>query len=128
MVLKFKNSGKTSEKKNYGQWNDNKTRSSKKQQNLVERSLIMHSCPRLSFKVICQLTLEMTKFVKLLIVVQSIPNNSNPQGKSKKVWVIGSLKQIAGSKGKTSFNCTVNFLITFNCRNVEWKLKDTSRL
>ena len=65
--------------------NDDKTRSSKKQENLVERSLIMHSCPRLSFKVICQLTLEMTKFVKFLIVVQSIPNNSNPQGKSKKV-------------------------------------------
>ena len=60
--------------------NDNKTRSSKKQENLVERSLIMHSCPRLSFKVICQLTLEMTKFC-----VQSTPNNSNPQGKSKKV-------------------------------------------
>ena len=45
--------------------NDNKTRSSKKQENLVERSLIMDSCPCLSFKVICQLTLEMTKFYEV---------------------------------------------------------------
>ena len=30
--------------------------------------------------------------------VQSTPNNSNPQGKSKKVRVIGSLKQITRSK------------------------------
>ena len=45
--------------------NDNKMRSSKKQENLVERSLIMHSCPCLSFKVICQLTLEMTKFCEV---------------------------------------------------------------
>ena len=26
-------------------------------------------------------------------------------------------KQMAGSKGKTSFYCTVNILITVNCRN-----------
>ena len=47
-------------------------------------------------------------------VVQSTPDNSNLQGKSKKVRVIGSSKQIAGSKGKTSFYCTVNILIAFN--------------
>ena len=40
------------------------------------------------------------------------------QGKSKKVRVIGSSKQIAGIKGKTSFHSTLNILITFNCRNV----------
>ena len=31
-------------------------------------------------------------------VLQSTPDNSNQQGKSKKVRVIGSLRQIAGSK------------------------------
>ena len=50
------------------------------------------------------------------------------EGKSKKVRVIGSSKKIAESKVKNSFYCTVNILITFNCRNVKWKLKDTSRL
>ena len=44
------------------------------------------------------------------------------------VQVIGSSKKIAESKVKNSFYCTVNILITFNCRNVKWKLKDTSRL
>ena len=55
--------------------------------------------------------------------IQSTPDNSNLQGKSKKVWVIGNSEKIAGS-----FYCIVNILITFNCRNVKWKLKDTSRL
>ena len=53
------------------------------------------------------------------IFVQLTPNNSNLQGKSKKVRVIGSSKKIAGSKEKNSFYCTVSILITFNCRNVE---------
>ena len=44
------------------------------------------------------------------------------------VRVIGGSKKIAESKVKNSFYCTVNILITFNCRNVKWKLKDTSRL
>ena len=37
--------------------------------------------------------------------------------KSSGVRLIGSSKQIAGIKGKTSFYCTVNILITFNCSN-----------
>ena len=45
-------------------------------------------------------------------MVQSPPDNSNLQGKSKKVRVIGSSKKIAGSKEKNSFYCTVNILIT----------------
>ena len=58
--------------------------------------------------------------------IQSTPDNSNLEGKSKKkVWVIGSSKQIAGSKGKTSFYCTVNILTTLNCRKLmlseNWK-------
>ena len=47
------------------------------------------------------------------------------QGKSKKVRVIGSSKQIAGIKGKTSFRSTLNIFITFNSRNViseSWKI------
>ena len=60
--------------------------------------------------------------------IQSTPDNSNLQGKLKKVRVIGSSKKIAGSKVKNSFYCTVNILITFYCRNVKWKLKDTFRL
>ena len=56
------------------------------------------------------------------------PYNSNLQGKSKQVRVIGSLKKIAGGeKKKNSFHCIVNILITFNYRNVKLKLKDTSR-
>ena len=59
--------------------------------------------------------------------IQSTADNSNLQGKSG-VRVIGSSKKIAESKVKNSFYCTVNILITFYCRNVQWKLKDTSRL
>ena len=47
------------------------------------------------------------------------PDNSNLQGKSKKVRVIGSSKKIAGSWKKTVFFCVVNILITFDCRNVK---------
>ena len=36
--------------------------------------------------------------------IQSTPDNWNLQGESEKVRVIGSSKQIAGSKGKTSFS------------------------
>ena len=53
------------------------------------------------------------------IEIQLTPDNSNLQGKSKKVRVIGSSKKIAGSKEKNSFYCTVSILITFNRRNVE---------
>ena len=61
--------------------------------------------------------------------LQSTADNSNLQGKSKKARVIGSLRKIAGGKEKkNSFYCTENILITFNCSNVKWKLKDTSRL
>ena len=41
------------------------------------------------------------------------------KGNRKKVRVIGSSKKIAESKVKNSFYCTVNILITFNCRNVK---------
>ena len=37
----------------------------------------------------------------------------------KGVRVIGSSKKIAESTVKNSFYCTVNILITFNCRNVK---------
>ena len=60
--------------------------------------------------------------------LQSTPDNSNLQGKSKKVPVIGSSKKIAETKVKNSFYCTVNILITFNRRYVTRNLKDTSRL
>ena len=65
-----------------------------------------------------------------IFTIQSTPDNSNLQGKSKTVRVIGSsAKKIAReSKEKNSFYSTVNILITFNCRNVKLKLKDTSRL
>ena len=43
----------------------------------------------------------------------------SPGGKLKKFRVIGSSKQIARSKGKTSFHSTVNILITFNCKNAK---------
>ena len=58
-------------------------------------------------------------------VIQSTPDNSNLQGKSKNAQVIRSSKKIAGSKEKNSFYCTVNILITAICWNVKWKLKDT---
>ena len=51
--------------------------------------------------------------------------NYRPHGKSKKVRVIGSSKQIAGSKEKTSCYSALHILIIFNCRNViseSWKI------
>ena len=60
--------------------------------------------------------------------IQSTPDNSNLQGKLKNVRFIGSSKKIAESKVKNSFYFTLNILITFNCRNVKWKLEDTFRL
>ena len=41
------------------------------------------------------------------------------KGNRKKVRVIGSPKKIGESKVTNSFYCTVNILITFNCRNVK---------
>ena len=61
-----------------------------------------------------------------LYLIQSTPDNSNLQG--KKIRVIGSLKEIAGSKGKTSFYSTVNILITFNFRNVKLKWNEAFRI
>ena len=61
--------------------------------------------------------------------IHSTPDNSNLQGKSKTVRVIGSSKKMAGSKEKNGFFfCKVNTLITLNSRKVKRKLKDTSRL
>ena len=51
-------------------------------------------------------------------ILQSTPDNSNLQGNSKTVRVIGNSKKIAEGKVKNSFYCTVNILITFSCRNV----------
>ena len=51
--------------------------------------------------------------------ILSTPDNSNLQGKWKKVRVNGSSKKIAERKVKNSFYCTVNILITFNRRNVK---------
>ena len=51
--------------------------------------------------------------------LQSTPDSSNLQGKSKKFRVIGSSKKIAVSKEKNSVYCTVNVLITFTCGNVK---------
>ena len=51
--------------------------------------------------------------------IQSTSDNSNLQGKSKKVRVIGCSKKVNESKVKNSFYCTVNILITFHCRNVK---------
>ena len=58
------------------------------------------------------------------LFIQWTPDNSNLRGKSKKVRVIGSssyreFEKIAENKIKNSFYCTVNLLITFNCRNVK---------
>ena len=76
-----------------------------------------------------KLLLNLGKLIEgSVLCVKSTPNNLNLQGKLRKVRVIGSSKKIAGSNEKNSFYCTVNILITFNCRNVKWKLKDTSRL
>ena len=52
---------------------------------------------------------------KVFYNIQSTPDNSNLQGKSKKFQVIGNPKKIAGSKEKNSFYCIVNILITFTC-------------
>ena len=62
-----------------------------------------------------------------------LPKTRTFKGNRKKfelsgVQVIGSSKKIVESKVKNSFYCTLNILITFNCRNVKWKLKDTFRL
>ena len=68
-----------------------------------------------------------TETIPILIYSQLLITRT-PKGNWKKVWVIESSTKIAGSKGKNSFYCTVSILITFNSRNVKWKLKDTCRL
>ena len=55
---------------------------------------------------------SVTKYSRLLIT-------RTFKGNRKKVRVIGSLKKIADIKVKNSFYCTVNILITFNCRNLK---------
>ena len=57
-----------------------------------------------------------------------LPITRTFKGNRKKVRVIGSLRKIAWGKVKNSFYWTVNILITFYCRNVKWKLKDTFKL
>ena len=47
------------------------------------------------------------------------------KGNWKRFKLSQARKKIAGSKEKNCFYCTVNTLITFNCRNVKCKLKDT---
>ena len=81
-----------------------------------------------NWKNLVELRLECWLTLLAFVVIQSTPDKSNLQGKSKNVRVIGSSKKIAASKEKNSFYCTVNIVITFNFRNVKWKLKDTSRL
>ena len=68
-----------------------------------------------------------TKTIPILIYSQLLITRTL-KGNWKKVWVIESSTKIAGSKGKNSFYCTVSILITFNSRNVKWKLKDNCRL
>ena len=58
------------------------------------------------------------------ITYSRLPITRTFKGNRKKfelsgVRVIGSSKKIAESKVKNSFYCTVNILITFNCRNVK---------
>ena len=48
---------------------------------------------------------------------------------SRKRFELSGARRIwPGVRKKNSLHYTVNILITFNCRNVEWKLKDTFRL
>ena len=47
-------------------------------------------------------------------LLQSTPDNSNLQEKSKKVRVIGSTKEIVGSKVKNSFYCTMKEMSSEN--------------
>ena len=58
----------------------------------------------------------------MVMQVQSTPDTELEPSREiarKKVRVIGSSKKIAESKVKNNFYCTVNILITFNCRNVK---------
>ena len=48
-----------------------------------------------------------------------LPITRTFKGNRKKVQVIGSSMKVAESNVKNSFYCTVNILITFNCRNVK---------
>jgi len=58
------------------------------------------------------------------LLVQSTPDNSNLQGKLKKVRVIGISEQMTGNKEKTVFTLFLfiqYILIKFNHRIAEWK-------
>ena len=62
--------------------------------------------------------------VLLVLMYSRRPITGTFKGNRKKlepsvVRVIRSSKTIVGNKGKNSFYCTVNILITFNCRNVK---------
>ena len=77
--------------------------------------------------------LNISAHCNVSIIYSRLPITRTFKGNRKKfelsgVRVIGSSKKIAESKVKNSFYCTVNILITFTCRNVEGKLKDTCRL
>ena len=53
------------------------------------------------------------------LFIQWTPDNSNLRGKSKKGSSYREFEKIPENKIKNSFYCTVNILITFNCRNVK---------
>ena len=61
------------------------------------------------------------------IGLQSTPDNSNLQGKSKNVRVIGSSKKIAGSKEKF-FLHSEHFNHPFNCRKVKETIERSEKI
>ena len=93
--------------------------------NLLNHFRLLPAFCRSSYSVVCSSTwlgIKAKAYSRLSIT-------RTFKGNRKKIRVIGSSKNIAESKVKNSFYCTVNILITFNCSlNVKWKLKDTFRL
>ena len=73
-------------------------------------------------------TLRMERYLEIdlmLWYLQSTLDNSNLQGKSKKVWFIRRSKQIARSKGKTGFYFTMTFFLSHlivEMWNENWKI------
>ena len=68
----------------------------------------------------CFLSQVISERVMIICVAYSrLPITRTFKGNRKKVRVNGSSKKIAESKVKKQFYCTVNILITFNCRNVK---------
>ena len=62
--------------------------------------------------------------VSQILMYRQLPTTLTFKGNQKTfelegVQVIRSSEKIVGSKGKNSFYCTVNILITVNCRNVK---------